>query len=108
MKALKIVLALSLAINVIAIPYLIFELIGYWAFYPAHISMATEIAFAAGYHKAKDNDLKESFESFPTMLQIAAVEPNSINVNLWPRKKLVMHIDIKDEHACSTHVYKEE
>ena len=108
MKAFKIILTLSLLINIIAIPYLLWQVIGYRVFYPAHISMATEISYAAGYHKAMGNNLKESLENLPTMLQIAAVESNSIDVNLWPAKKYVMHIDLKDAHLCNTNVFKEK
>ncbi len=108
MKPIKIVLAVSLAVNVLIIPYLVWELVGYYVSYMTDIPMTTEIAFAAGYYKAKGNDLKESIEYFPTMLQIAAIEPNSIDVNLWPAKKYVMHIDIEDKHFCKATVFKKE
>ena len=42
------------------------------------------------------------------MLQITSVEPNNIDVNLWPAEKYVMRIHIKDDHLCDTNVLKKD
>ncbi|MFC1760620.1 hypothetical protein ACFL6U_00895 [Planctomycetota bacterium] len=100
MKMRSIILTLSLAINIIVIPYLAWELVGYYVFYSVHIGWCSELAYAAGYCNGKGIDPNE-VQNCPVTLHDIKVEPKHIEALVWPRKKQYMRVDFYDEGYIS-------
>lgn len=108
MKEINVMLVFSLLVNVILIPFLSWQLVGYLYAYRAHVAMSSSLAYAIGYNHAKGKDLETSLDTLPTMIPITAIHPNSVEASLWPAKELVLQIDIKERDLCAVSVVKEK
>ena len=106
-RILIICLVVSLLLNLIAIPFLLWSLLGYRMMYRENVDYVAELAYAVGYHKALGNNLATELESYPTRLQITKVNSNSVDAVIWPAKRQSIRLDFSDPKICNATIFVE-
>jgi len=97
--------ALSLLLNVIAIPTLLWNLWGYQMMQQPTVDYVSELAYTVGYHKGRGNDLVSELDSFPTRLQITKVNSTSVEALIWPAKRQCIDLEFSDPDICYATVF---
>lgn len=92
--------ALSLLLNVVAIPFLLWKLAGYSMMYHRNVDYAAELAYAVGYHKALDSDLALELESYPTRLTLTKVDSNAVEAIIWPASGQLLRLEFSNPGIC--------
>ena len=104
MKPVTIALVISVAVNGIGIPWLLWELAGVRAMYRRNVDYCSELAYAVGYHKAKGNDLEQILATYPTRLPVTRVEAGYVEASIWPARNQYIRIGFGDETDCSVSI----
>ena len=99
-------LALSLLLNVVAIPFLIWRLAGYSMMHRRNVDYAAELAYAVGYHKALGHDLATELESYPTRFEITKVDSNVVEAIIWPAKGQSLRLEFSNPRICNASIGK--
>jgi hypothetical protein len=76
---------LSLLLNIIVIPYLAWQLMGFSILYYGNVSHAAELAYGMGYYKALNEDLPTKLKAYSTRMNIIKVEDNYVEVVFGPK-----------------------
>jgi hypothetical protein len=97
--------AVSLLLNVIAIPTLLWNLWGYQMMQRQTVDYVSELAYTIGYHKGLGNNLVTELELFPTRLQITEVNSNSVEALIWPAKQQSISLEFSDPKICYATVF---
>lgn len=93
-------LAASVLLNVVGLPLLAWQLIGYSINYRQNVDYVAELAYTVGYHKALGNNLATELETYPTRLQITEVKTDSVVALIWPSKQQSIHLDFSNPKIC--------
>ncbi len=101
------ILVASLLLNLIAIPWLGWKLLGYDMMYRRNVDYAAELAFAVGYHRGTDADLDLALADLPTRLDVTEVKPNSVKAVIWPRHNQSIILDFEDPPICYASLVEE-
>jgi hypothetical protein len=94
-------LAMSVLLNVVVIPLLVWWLAGYSMIYRRNVDYVAELAYAVGYHKALGNNLATELASYPSRLQITKADPDRVEAIIWPAKGQVLVLQFSDPKICN-------
>lgn len=104
----RILLAVSLLLNVTLIPILAWDLLAHHMMYEPSVTRAAELGFAAGYHRGHGNDVKQAMEDFPTRLTLKSASEDSLEVALWPAKNFVLQLHYGEGDRCGGRIVQQE
>lgn len=97
-------LAVSVFLNVVVIPLLIWRLAGYGMMYRQNVDYVAELAYAVGYHKALGKNLATELASYPSRLQITKADPDRVEAVIWPAKGQVLVLEFSDSGICNASI----
>lgn len=108
MKHIKVMLLISVIVNVTAIPWLIWQVMGVSMMYTRNVDYCSELAYAIGYHKAKNSDMKEALEAYSTRLPVTRIDDTYVEAAIWPAKDQYIRIAFSDERICYANIFTKE